>query len=123
MNATAASVVSNKGGELCVVRSDERALLLAPGPGPALLLHDRPPGPFATAQKTTFLDGDDGGDHVSNGGTCSMLVDGEKRNVISLLCLGNRPNTKPAASLVCLGFHQASYRRPGWVGQAGAGPT
>lgn len=44
----------------------------------ALLLQDRPPGPLAAAQGTTFLDGDDGGDHVSNGGTCSMLVDGDK---------------------------------------------
>lgn len=61
------------------------------------------------AQGTTFLDGDDGGDHVSNGGTRSMLVDGERRHDISLLCLGNRPNTKPsAASPACLGF-QASY--------------
>lgn len=76
MNATSASVVSNKGGESCVVMSDERELLLLLAP--ALLLHDRPPDPLAAAQGTTFLDGDDGGDHVSNGGTCSMLVDGEK---------------------------------------------
>lgn len=45
MNATAASVVSNKGGESCVVRSDERELLLLMAPGSWLLLCSAPARP------------------------------------------------------------------------------
>ena len=54
-----------------------------------------------------------------------MLVGGERRHDISLLGLGNRPNTKPAAaSPVCLGF-SSSYNgdQSGRSGQAGARPT
>lgn len=58
-----------------VRREGVNSRLLAP---PALLLHDRPRGPsLLRHRRRLFLDGDDGGDHVSNGGTCSMLVDGE----------------------------------------------
>lgn len=60
------------------------------------------------------------------GGHAQCLWTAKRRHDISLLCLGSRPNPNPAAaSPVCLGF-QASYRysedrRPGWIGQAGAG--
>lgn len=35
------------------------------------------PAAQGAQRRRLLLDGDDGGDHVSNGGTCSMLVDGE----------------------------------------------
>lgn len=117
MNATAASVVSNKGGEPCVGQVRREAA--APAPDPALLLLCSWATLFAAAQGTDLLDGDDGGDHVSNGGDMLNACGRRKGDMaLALLCLGNRPNTKPAAaSPLCLGF-QASYSEGGQAGTA-----